>query len=395
MERCPSGRRCTIGSRVWSKAIGGSNPPLSDIVIMAQKRSWFRILVVPTTIIAFVLYIYFTEGWSAILRVFRTLDYKWAACAFGVYTLALLLEQSSIAIMRHHYQKRFSFLYVIHSSLLAQFYEILTPGTFAFGPITQVNCMNKQGLPPSKGVAVMLVQQSCAMISLSVFAVLCILLNIEFFISKMVPILWVFFTIAILINFGTVFVYMFVPRCDGVFIRLLNGIINLLYKVKVIRHAQRRDELCLKSKDQIIKLKTNMMSLDYSPFEWISGIVLMLIYRAAVYSVQYFSALAFGVDVNGKFLIFLAAQSIINNIASATPIPGGLGITELAYVLVMVPVIGNSSTTNFMMLFSRIVTYYYPLLLGACMLSTKTPIWKRKLKTASFIVRRKNRESDS
>ena len=121
----------------------------------------------------------------------------------------------------------------------------------------------------------------------------------------------------------------------------------------------------------------------------------MLIYRAAVYSVQYFSALAFGVDVNGKFLIFLAAQSIINNIASATPIPGGLGITELAYVLVMVPVIGNSSTTNFMMLFSRIVTYYYPLLLGACMLSTKTPIWKRKLKTASFIVRRKNRESDS
>ena len=107
MERCPSGRRCTIGSRVWSKAIGGSNPPLSDIVIMAQKRSWFRILVVPTTIIAFVLYIYFTEGWSAILRVFRTLDYKWAACAFGVYTLALLLEQSSIAIMRHHYQKRF------------------------------------------------------------------------------------------------------------------------------------------------------------------------------------------------------------------------------------------------------------------------------------------------
>ncbi len=29
LERCPSGRRCTIGSRVWSKAIGGSNPPLS------------------------------------------------------------------------------------------------------------------------------------------------------------------------------------------------------------------------------------------------------------------------------------------------------------------------------------------------------------------------------
>ncbi len=29
LERCPSGRRCTIGSRVRSKAFGGSNPPLS------------------------------------------------------------------------------------------------------------------------------------------------------------------------------------------------------------------------------------------------------------------------------------------------------------------------------------------------------------------------------
>lgn len=361
---------------------------------MAEKKSWFRILVVPVTILAFVFYIYFTEGWGTIVRVFKTLDYKWAACAFGVYTLALLLEQSSIAFMRHHYQKRFSFLYVVHSSLLAQFYEILTPGTFAFGPITQVNCMNKQGLPPSKGVAVMLVQQSCAMISLSVFAIVSIFLNIEFFISNMVPILWVFFTIAILINFGTVFVYMFVPRCDGFFIRLLNGIISFLFRIKVIRKETRRDELCIKAKDQIIKLKNNMMSLDYSPFEWISGVIIMLLYRAAVYSVQYFSALALGVDVSGKFLIILASQSIITNIAYATPIPGGLGITELAYVLVMMPVIGNSSATNFMMLFSRIVTYYYPLFLGACMLSKKTPIWKRTLKTASFIIKKKKKDND-
>lgn len=362
---------------------------------MAKKRSWFRILVVPITILAFVLYIYFTEGWGAIVRVFKTLDYKWAAFAFLSFTAGLLLEQSSLAFMRHHYQKRFSFLYVIHSSLLAQFYEILTPGTFAFGPITQVNCMNKQGLPPSKGVAVMLVQQSCGMISISLFAVVSVLINIQYFLSNMVVVLWVVFVIALLINFGTIFVYMFVPRCDKMFIKLLKWIINFLHKIGIIRKETRRDELLTKAEDQIVKLKNNMMSLDYSPFEWIVGIILMFLYRVAIYSVQYFSALALGVDVSGKFLIVLAAQSMINNISSATPIPGGLGITELAYLLVMKPVVGDSSATNFMMLFSRIVTYYYPLLLGACMLAFKTPIWKRKLKNASFTLKRKKQDDEN
>lgn len=361
---------------------------------MAKKRSWFRILVVPVTILAFVLYIYFTEGWGTIVRVFKTLDYKWAVFAFLSFTVGLLLDQASLAFMRHHYQKRFSFLYVIHSHLLAQFYEMLTPGTFAFGPITQVNCMNKQGLPPSKGVAVMLVQQSCGMIGLSLFAVVSLLINIKYFLPRMVPILWVAFIIALLINFGTVFVYMFVPRCDAFFIRFLKWIINFLHKIKIIRKETRRDELLVKAEDQIVKLKNNMMSLDYSPFEWIVGVVIALLYRMATYSIQYFSALALGVDMSGKYLIVLAAQSVITNIAYAIPIPGSLGVTELAYLLVMAPVVGDSSATNFMMLFSRIVTYYYPLLLGACMLAFKTPVWKRRLKTISFTSKRKKQDEE-
>lgn len=344
-----------------------------------RRKLAFRILIIPLTLIAFALYMYFSEGITTIGTVFRTLNYKYVLCAFGVFTLGLLCEQASVAFMRHHYQKRFPFWYVTHSTLLADFWELITPGTFAFGPITQVQCMNKQGIPPSKGAAVMLVNQSCSMISITVFPLFLVFMNISYLSERMNWILWVFFALAMSVNLATVFIYMFVPRQDKFFIKVGSGIIRFLHKIHIIRKEERRDVLLKKTEDQVTKLKNNMVNLDYKAYEWIISILIMIGYRICIYSVHYFSALALGIDCTGKFFVLMAAQAIVNNISSALPIPGGLGITDMAILLIFNPIIGNVSSVNFMMLFYRIITYYYPLLLGAIMLFFKIPTGGGKL----------------
>lgn len=344
-----------------------------------KRKLAFRILIIPLTMIAFFLYLYFAEGLDKIGTVFRTLNYRYALIAFVVYTLGLLFEQFSIAFMRHHYQKRFPFRYVVHSTLLANFWEMLTPGAFAFGPITQVQCMNKQGIPPSRGTAILLVNQSCSMISVIVFSLSLVGVNFSYLKPRMNWILWVCFIIAMSINIATIFVYMFVPRQDKFFIKVVSGIIRFLHKIHIIRKPEREAVLLKKTEDQVTKLKNNMMNLDYKAWEWITSIFIMLCYRVLVYLVHYYSALALGVDCRGYFFVLLTAQAIINNIACAVPIPGGLGVTEMAFLMIMTPIIGNSSDVNFMMLFYRIITYYYPLLLGACMLPIKIPTGNGKL----------------
>lgn len=344
-----------------------------------NRKIIFRISIIPLTMIAFALYLYFTEGVDKIGTVFRTLNYKYALYAFVVYSLGLLAEEGSIAFMRRHYQKKFPFRYVVHSTLLANFWEMLTPGTFAFGPITQVQFMNKQGVPPSKGTAVMLVHQSCSMISVIIFSLSLVFANFGYLVGRMNWILWVCFTIAMTINIATIFVYMFVPRQDKFFIKFVSGIIKFLHKVHIIRKEERKDVLLKKTEDQVTKLKSNMMNLDYKAWEWIVSIIIMVCYRFLVYSVHYYSALALGVDCRGQYFVLLTAQAIINNISCAVPIPGGLGITEMAFLMIMTPIIGSSSDVNFMMLFYRIITYYYPLLLGAIVLPLKIPTGNGKL----------------
>ncbi len=332
----------------------------------------FRLVLVPLTLAGFFLYLYFVEGKGMIRQVFDGLKWKWLAVAIAVWCLASLTYDISLALIRRHYQKRFPFWYVPLNSRKAHFYEMLTPGTFAFGPAAQVNSMSKQGVPVSKGISIILLQQSCNVISHILFSLTCVFVNFAFFRDRMSVMMWVVYLAALSFSVVIVMIYMLVPRKDGLIIAVGNLVISFFSKLHILK-KEKTDKLIVKLQDHVGKLKKNMSSLDFSSFEWARSILILIIEKFISFSIQFFVALSLGIDIQGSFFLLVASFSMAIIISNQVAIPGSFGIHEISYFVFLMPIIGSETSLNFMMLLNRIVTYYFPLLFGGLALMIKNP----------------------
>lgn len=345
-----------------------------------RRKKAFRILIIPFSLLCFFIYLYFSVGLKAIGDVFSRVNYKFFALAFGVQYLSMILEHVRFYFSRRHYQKRVPYLYEVHAMFTSNFWEYITPGTFAFGPVNHVAVMNKQGVPPSKGATIILYNGICWFVGWVISTIAYTALNFKFYILGVRWYLVVFYCIGLAVNIATIFIYAYVPRHTHFTGALVRGVLNLLKKLHIIRKEERYQALLLKSEDQIQKLKKNISELSYKPYEWICTILLCMIQLFICTSVHYFLALSLGVTGVDVFK-FVGAYLIISSITIIFPIPGSLGVQDLALQLVLYPLFALSSvdvaySVDFMMIFGRIVTYYFPLLLGAIALTIKAPTIK-------------------
>ena len=331
----------------------------SSVKVKKILRASFVIL----TVVGFVAYLFLVEGRGSIRRVFSNLKWEWLAIATGAWCLSALAFDSSLSLIRRHYQRRFPFWYVLLNTRKASFYEMLTPGTFAFGPIIQVNSMSKQGVPISKGASIILLQQTCTVMSYIVCSLIFVFADFGFFAAKMSVGMWLVYALALMTSVLIMAVYMLVPRKDNWIIAVAGFLIGLLFKMHIIGR-ERKERMMAKTSDQVTKLKNNMKSLDFTLFEWVRSVAILVLDKAILYSVHYFIALSLGVDVRGALVHIIAANSIALIISNQIAIPGGFGIFEVSYYAFMLSIIGSESAMNFMMLLNRIVTYYFPLLIG-------------------------------
>lgn len=345
-----------------------------------RRKKAFRILIIPFSLLCFFIYLYFSVGLNTIGEVFSTLNYKFFVLAFVSFTLALIFEQFRIYLARRHYQKKFPYWYEVHATLTSNFWEALTPGTFAFGPVNHVSVMNKQGIPPSKGTTIILYNGICGFVAWVVSTVMYTAINFNFYIVGVRWYLVVLYIAGLVVNTVTIFIYVYVPRHTRFTGALVKGVLNLLRKLRIIRKEERYNNLLIKTEDQIQKLKKNISELSYKPYEWILSIFLCMVQIFAVYATNYFLALSLGVTGVDVFK-FVGAFLIISSITILFPVPGALGIQDVTLQLILYPLFALSSvdvahSVDFLMVFNRIVTYYYPLLLGAIALAIKTPTIK-------------------
>lgn len=345
-----------------------------------RRKKAFKILIIPFSLLCFFIYLYFSVGLDAIGGVFSRVNYKYFALAFGVQYFAYILEHLRFYISRRHYQKKVPYWYESHAMFSSNFWELLTPGTFAFGPVNHVAIMNKQGVPPSKGATIILYNGICWFTGLVIATIAFTALNFKLYIVGVRWYLVVFYCIGLIVNIATIFVYAFVPRHAHFVEGLVKGVLNILRKLHVIRKEERYKSLLIKSEDQIRRLKKNISELSYRPYEWIITTLLCMTQLFVSTSVYYFLALSLGVTGVDVFKI-VGAFLIINNITIIFPIPGGLGVYDLALQLVLYPLFALSAvdvaySVDFLMIFGRIVTYYFPLLLGAIALTVKAPTIK-------------------
>lgn len=312
---------------------------------------------------------YFSEGLSNIVEMFKNLNYGYFILALLIMSLSLLMKYASFAFMRSHYQKKVPFYITLHLGLMADFWEYLTPTTFVASSIIHINVMNKQGLSPSKGAVVVLSRQICSVVAFLLLVIVMMSVKFNYFLDNFTPLLWFLFSLGLFLNLIVMISYLIVPRFDRAIIKIVFSILNFLSKIHIVSQ-KRLTHLKRKAIDQVHTLKTNVKNLDYKPYEWMICIFIILVQDVLLYSVHYFSSLALNIKLLYSPLTFIAVLSVMEMITSVLPIPGGVGINDFMYHRMVLPIVGGTYI-NFMMLFYRIVTYYFPIVLGAFTLPFK------------------------
>lgn len=306
---------------------------------------------------------YLSEGFDNIAHMFRNLKYQYFVIALLVMFLSLIMKYTSFAYMRRHYQKKVPFYITLHTGLMADFWEYLTPTTFVASSIIHINVMNKQGLLPSKGAVVVLSRQICSVVAFLLLVIVMMFTKLDYFVQNFTPLLWFLFGLGLFLNLTIISAYLIIPRFDSAVIKVVVFAVNLIHKLHIVSE-KRRVHLLRKTIDQVHTLKTNVENLDYKPYEWIICVLIILAQDILLYSVHYFSSLALSVNLIYSPLTFIAVLSVMEMVTSVLPIPGGIGINDFMYHKMVYPIVGGTFI-NFMLLFYRIVTYYFPILLGA------------------------------
>lgn len=326
-------------------------------------KKLFKVLIIPLTLIGLFLYMYFSEGLDNVIDMFCSLKYIYFITALLVMFLSLVAKYASFAFMRRHYQKGVPYYLTLHTGLMADFWEYLTPTTFVASSIIHINVMNKQGLPPSKGAVVILSRQICSVVAFLLLVIVMFGVKIDYFVSNFTPLLWFFFALGLFLNLAIMASYLIVPRFDRTIIKIAFSLVNFLSKLHIVSE-KRKVHLFRKTIDQVHSLKNNVEQLDYKPYEWVVCVLIILAQDVLLYSVHYFSSLALGVKLLYSPLTFIAVLSVMEMITSVLPIPGGIGINDFMFYRMVEPIVGGAYI-NFMLLFYRLVTYYFPILLGS------------------------------
>lgn len=326
-------------------------------------KKLFKVLVIPVTLIGLFLYMYFSEGLDNVMNMFKNLKYVYFVVALVVMFLSLASKYASFAFMRHHYQKGVPYYLTLHTGLMADFWEYLTPTTFIASSIIHINVMNKQGLVPSKGAVVILARQICSVVAFLLLVVVMMTVKFSYFVANFTPLLWLLFALGLFLNLAIMVSYLIVPRFDRAIIEFVFSIVNFLSKIHIISEKG-RVHLLRKTIDQVHSLKTNVEKLDYKWYEWVVCVSIILVQDVLLYSVHYFSSRALSVNLLYSPLTFIAVLSVMEMITSVLPIPGGIGINDFMFYRMIEPIVGGAYI-NFMLLFYRLVTYYFPILLGS------------------------------
>ena len=115
-------------------------------------------------------------------------------------------------------------------------------------------------------------------------------------------------------------------------------------------------------------MNTNFSKLDLWTGKTLGILVLSLLQMVLLYQTTYFIYHAFGLS-GQSYLTILAGQTFVGAIQSVIPLPGGVGVADGGFYLILNSMFG-SENINFALVMWRLLSFYLPILTGVFLLFT-------------------------
>ncbi|MGN1043301.1 MAG: YbhN family protein [Acutalibacteraceae bacterium] len=245
-------------------------------------------------------------------------------------------------------------------SVCGQYFHAITPLGMGSQP-AQILRLSKKNIPKEKAVLILFQKYVIYQTCLFFYSLTCFLIY-RHHIEKHYPKIMLMVIMGLICQAVTLMTIKAIFFKKNLIIKTLKIILNLLFKLKIIKDQTIILKIVIKFENKINNIyhtrkkvkKNKVLSMKI----WICSFFQITF----LFSVPFFIFKSFNHPVNPIFEI-LCTQSIINTTSSFTPLPGSCGTAEESFLSLFSSIFSSEEITSAMLL-SRFITFYSIIAIG-------------------------------
>ena len=320
-----------------------------------QKKNIIILLVV----LSIILYICLNNDFIAVLNEIKKINPIWLIIAIIYLFLYLVVRSVNLNMLLKQFKKEYTLKKTFKIVLSTSFFDAITPFSTGGQP-AQIYMLNKDGFKVSDATNSVIQYSIVYQIALVLFGILTIILNSIFGILSDNQLLRYLIILGFSINLIVVLVLIFLSFSKKTNLKLLNVIIKILGKLKLIKNPEERTKSLDKDIESFV---CNSKKLFKNYKLLLKGIFLYMIGFAFLYIIPLYIGYGLNEYRMMNILEVLVASSYVMMIGSFVPIPGGSGGIEYGFMKFFSTFITGSKLKALMLLW-RFVTYYLLIIIG-------------------------------
>lgn len=324
-----------------------------------MKNKIFNIIVMIISVSIFISFFIFSNGYNLLVKHLKTLNIYWLCIAFFCMVIFWMLETTILFIIsRTIYSTDHLFVKSLKFSMIGQFFGSVTPFNSGSQP-SQLYAMIENGIPAGPSGSILMVKFIIHEIILTLYSVLALILKFNYFNSK-IPHFIYFCIFGFILNFSIIFFALFFIANKKISTILLNMIIKILYKIKVVKNM----ELTYKKYEMELKsFHRNSAFIAQHIGLCVTASIFTFLQWTAYYSIPYFIYRSFGFNSIDIYTM-IAAHVFLTMFMSCIPLPGAEGGAEGGFYVIF-GIFFRSDTIISAIFIWRIIIYYSSIGVGS------------------------------
>jgi hypothetical protein len=244
-----------------------------------------------------------------------------------------IVDGMRLQVLTWHASKRIDPINCIKTAMLGRYYNLMTPWMSGGMPY-QMYYLRTRGFKASQVASIPMSDFLVTRMGGIIFAMAILVVGRAFFATINTDIISIGVVIGSIVLGIVVFAMILFASINKTVPTLaVRGVVNLLYKMKIIKEHNRKH--ALKTSNRVLtEYRTTMRALVKKPL-LIFGVFACYTVTQLSYSVMiYFICMSLGFgDIPFLYIFFMV--EVLEFVASATPMPGGTGLVEPAFLALM------------------------------------------------------------
>lgn len=294
-----------------------------------MRNKIFNIIVMLLSVIIFISFFIFSNGYVLLKEHLKTLDKNWLVGALLCMVAFWLLETMIIYIIsKSIYTVPNLFILSLKFAMTGQFFGVITPFSSGSQP-AQLYAMVENEIPVGHSGSILMVKFIIHQIILTLYSILVLVFKFNYFSSR-IPHFLYFCIFGFAFNTSIIFFAVFFSVSTKMSKKFLCIILRILNKIRIVKDI---DSAYEKFETDLISFHENSVFLSKNIVLCISASVLTFLQWTSYYSVPYFIYKSFGFT-EASIVTMIAAHVFLTMFMSCIPLPGAEGGAEGGFYIV-------------------------------------------------------------